>query len=40
MLYGAFPIATDLGDTKSIIDILEKPFQKIPSAEEIATINL
>tara|TARA_Y100000991_G_C21903132_1_gene318997 strand:- start:222 stop:923 length:702 start_codon:yes stop_codon:yes gene_type:complete len=38
MLYGAFPIATDLGDTKSIINNFGETISKNTSAEEIATL--
>ena len=38
MLYGTFPIATDVGDTKSIIDSFGETVSKIPSAEEIAIL--
>lgn len=38
MLYGTFPIATNIGDTKSIIDDFGETVSKNSSAEEIATL--
>ena len=38
MLYGTFPIATNIGDTKSIIDNFGEIRYKNTNAEEIATL--
>ena len=38
MLYGTFPIATNVGDTKSIIENFGDTVSKNISAERIATL--